>query len=293
MFLKKKTMKSTEICSDKISAFKNILHNADAVVIGAGAGLSTAAGLTYSGVRFEKYFADFHEKYGITDMYTGGFYPFASLEEYWGWWSRHIWWNRYEAEINDTYSLLYNLVEDKDYFVITTNVDHQFQLNGFDKKRLFYMQGDYGLLQCSRGCHQKTYDNKETVSKMMETQTNMKVPTELVPTCPVCGAPMVTNLRCDSTFVQDEGWYEAKSRYEDFISRNKKGKVVYLELGVGDNTPIWIKYPFQSMTLKNPEAVYICINNEKVKIPVQISGRTININGDIREVLKKTESRDE
>lgn len=238
MFLRNLITTSTESCSEQINRLKNEIKNADAIVIGAGAGMSTSAGLTYDGERFEKYFPDFHKKYGISDMYSGGFYPYETLEEYWAWWSRHIYINRYDITAGKPYMDLLNIVKDKDYFVLTTNVDHQFQLAGFDKKRLFYTQGDYGLWQCSRACHDKTYDNEETVRLMIKTQKNMKIPSDLIPKCPVCGAPMTMNLRCDNSFVQDNGWYSAASRYEDFIRRHKESHLLFLELGVGSNTPV-------------------------------------------------------
>ena len=244
MFLKRWTMKSTENYLSEIEKLKEKIEKADAIIIGAGAGLSTSAGLTYNGERFEKYFSDFKRKYGIKDMYSGGFYPFNSLEEYWAWWSRQIYVNRYDIEPTEVYTNLLKLVENKNYFVITTNVDHQFQITGFDKKRLFYTQGDYGLWQCSKPCHNKTYDNEEQVRNMVNQQVDMKIPTELVPYCPICGAPMNMNLRCDDSFVQDEGWYKAEQRYEDFIRRSKNMNVVFLELGIGENTPVIIKYPF-------------------------------------------------
>ena len=212
MFLRNLITTSTENCSEQLDRLKTEIENADAIVIGAGAGMSAAAGFSYSGERFEKYFSDFHKKYGFSDMYSGGFYPYETLEEYWAWWSRHIWINRYAVTAGKPYTDLLNSIKDKDYFVLTTNVDHQFQLAGFDKKRLFYTQGDYGLWQCSKACHNKTYDNEETVRKMVSEQKDMKIPTELIPKCPVCGAPMTMNLRCDDTFVQDEGWYKAAGR---------------------------------------------------------------------------------
>ena len=212
MFLKTKTKTYTPGFSDKAETLREKIDGADAVAIGAGAGLSTSAGLTYSGERFEKYFSDFKAKYGIADMYSGGFYPFETLEEYWAWWSRQIYINRYDVSPGKPYTDLLELVKDKDYFVLTTNVDHQFQLAGFDKKRLFYTQGDYGLWQCSKPCHSETYDNEETVRKMIAEQKEMKIPAELIPRCPKCGAPMTMNLRCDDTFVQDEGWYKAAVR---------------------------------------------------------------------------------
>ena len=285
MFLKTTTRKSTQSFSDNINLLKEKIKAADAILIGAGAGLSTSAGLTYSGERFDKYFSDFKEKYGIEDMYSGGFYPFKSLEEYWAWWSRHIIINRYDAEIGQPYKDLLTLVKERDYFVLTTNVDHQFQLAGFDKKRLFYTQGDYGLWQCSNACHNKTYDNEITVRKMVSEQKDMKIPTELIPKCPVCGAAMTMNLRCDNTFVQDEGWYMAAMRYDDFIRRHKNTNILFLELGVGTNTPGIIKYPFWNMTAQNKNAVYACINLGMAIAPTEIEKQSICIDADIGRVL--------
>ena len=285
MFSKILTMKSTEIYSQKIDRLRNELKNADAVLIGAGAGLSSAAGLTYSGERFYKYFSDFADKYGIRDMYSGGFYPFGSMEEYWAWWSRQIWHNRYNPERTDVYGKLLALIKNKDYFVLTTNVDHQFQFAGFDKKRLFYTQGDYGLFQCSKPCSQITYDNEEAVNQMIMQQKDMRVPTSLIPHCPVCGSPMSMNLRCDDTFVQDEGWYEANERYCDFVHRHENLHILYLELGVGANTPGIIKYPFWRMAAKNPKAVYVCVNEKEAYTPKEIENRSICIDEDIKKVL--------
>ena len=250
MFSRNRMKESTGNCSAQIEQLKQALETADAVLIGAGAGLSTSAGLTYSGERFERYFSDFYRKYGISDMYSGGFYPYDTLEEYWAWWSRQVFYNRYVDARIPVYRELLALVKDKDYFVLTTNVDHQFQRAGFDKKKLFYTQGDYGLWQCSKACHNKTYDNEAEVRQMLARQQDMKIPSELIPRCPVCGAPMTMNLRCDDSFVQDEGWYAAQSRYSDFVRRHKHGTVLYLELGVGNNTPVIIKYPFGDIRWK-------------------------------------------
>lgn len=287
MFSKILTKTSTESYSDSIDRFKSAIQDADAVLIGAGAGLSTAAGLTYSGKRFDEYFSDFKEKFGITDMYSGGFYPYDTLEEYWAWWSRHIYYNRYIKAPKPVYDNLLKLVQDKDYFVLTTNVDHCFQKAGFDKKRLFYTQGDYGLWQCSAPCHQSTYDNEEIVVKMLHEQKDMKVPGSLIPYCPKCGKPMTMNLRCDDSFVQDKGWYDAQNRYEDFMRRHEGLKIVYLELGVGGNTPVIIKYPFWRMTERNPSAAYICINYGEAYVPDEIRKRSICINADIDKVLRE------
>lgn len=290
MFSSKRITPFTENYSQQIDKLKKEIENADAVVIGAGAGLSASAGFTYSGERFEKHFSDFRIKYGITDMYSGGFYPFGTPEEYWAWWSRHIYFNRYDTEAGKPYVDLLSIIKYKDYFVITTNVDHQFQLAGFDKKRLFYTQGDYGLWQCSKACHDKTYDNEETVRKMIAKQENMKIPSELIPYCPVCGAPMTMNLRCDDTFVQDSGWYAAATRYDEFIRSRKDLRILFLELGVGTNTPAIIKYPFWQMTAKNPEAIYACINLGEAMCPKAIENRSVCINADIKEILEALKS---
>lgn len=266
---------------------KKALNNADAVLIGAGAGLSSAAGLTYSGERFFRYFADFHAKYGISDMYSGGFYPYQTLEEYWAWWSRHIYYNRYVDPPKPVYNELYEIIKDKEYFVLTTNVDHCFQKAGFDKQRLFYTQGDYGLFQCSVPCHNQTYDNENLIRRMVAEQKDMKIPKELIPYCPVCGKPMTVNLRSDNTFVQDCGWYIACERYEKFVERHKNDRTLFLELGVGGNTPVIIKYTFWRLTDLNPKAVYACINCKEAFCPPQIDKRSICINEGIDTVLKE------
>lgn len=290
MFSKTATMKSTNVCYDKISRLKHQLDTADAVIIGAGAGLSTSAGFTYTGERFEKYFGDFIQKYGFHDMYSGGFYPFETLEEHWAYWSRYIYINRYLDAPKPVYGDLLRLVRDKDYFVLTTNVDHCFQKAGFDKHRLFYTQGDYGLWQCSRPCSQKTYDNEAVVKRMLTEQKDMKVPGELVPHCPVCGAPMSMNLRADMTFVEDEGWHRAAQRYEDFLRRHERMHILYLELGVGGNTPSIIKYPFWRMTCQNPKAAYACVNLSEAYCPKEIQRQTICIEGDIGRTLNALHS---
>ena len=285
MFFRKPMTASIGSCSVRINTLKKELETADAIVIGAGAGLSASAGLAYDGDRFEKNFADFRKKYGFTDMYTGGFYPYDSLEEYWAWWSRHILLNRYAVTAGKPYTALLQLVKDREYFVLTTNVDHQFQLAGFDKKRLFYTQGDYGLWQCSKACHAKTYDNEGPVRMMAAEQRNLKIPTALIPQCPVCGAPMTMNLRCDNSFVQDDGWYAAADRYDDFLRRHKDTHLLFLELGVGGNTPAIIKYPFWRMTAENERAVYACINYGEAFCPPTIEKQAICIERDIAAVL--------
>lgn len=277
-------MTSTPNCSDNINRLKTALAETDAVLIGAGAGLSTSAGFTYSGERFEKYFSDFREKYGFTDMYSGGFYPYETPEEMWAFWSRNIMVNRYMDAPKPVYQDLLNLVKDKDYFVLTTNVDHCFQKAGFDKNRLFYTQGDYGLFQCSVPCHPKTYDNEAIVREMWDKQKDMRIPSELIPKCPRCGEPMTTNLRTDETFVEDEGWHRAADRYRSYLQTHT-GKILFLELGVGMNTPGIIKYPFWNRTLENPQAIYACINYGEAFCPEEIRDRSICIDGDIAKII--------
>lgn len=285
MFSRTLITKSIKNCSNAIERLKEEIASADAIVIGGGAGLSASAGFDYGGERFESNFADFRRKYGFNDMYAGGFYQYATPEEYWAWWSRNILLNRYDTPVGKPYTELLRLVGDKNYFIITTNVDHQFQLAGFDKKRLFYTQGDYGLWQCSRACHAKTYDNEEEVRLMVLLQSDLQIPSELIPKCPVCGAPMTMNLRCDDMFVQDDGWYAAARRYEEFMQKHTNGRVLFLELGVGYNTPIIIKYPFWKMTAANSRTVYACINYGEAAVPEEIAEQSICINKDINTVL--------
>lgn len=293
--------------ADKIELIRHKIEDADAIVIGAGAGLSTAAGFTYSGDRFEKYFSDFGRACGFSDMYSGGFYDYATLEEYWAYWSRHIWVNRYMKAPKPVYDELFRLVQDKDYFVLTTNVDHCFQKAGFDKHRMFYTQGDYGLFQCSEPCHQATYDNEEMVRNMLEAQgyvidesneltvpdgitLKMSIPTELIPRCPVCGKPMTMNLRSDNTFVEDEGWHIHAEYYSEFLRRHQNLKTVFLEAGIGGNTPIIVKVPFIRMTHEWPDATYVCLNYGEAFAPDEIRKKSICINGDIGDVLDRLKS---
>ena len=318
MFLKTKTMKSTDGCwdevqrasresapaADGIRRLRQALKCADAVVIGAGAGLSSSAGFSYSGGRFDRYFRDFAGKYGIKDMYSGGFYPFPNPEEHWAFWSRMIYINRYMPAPRPVYEELYHLVRDKDYFVITTNVDHCFQKSGFAKQRLFYTQGDYGLWQCSVPCHDETYDNETTVRRMVEaqgfvigdrgrlmlpegTELRMEIPGELIPICPRCGKPMRMNLRADGTFVEDAGWHQASERYGAFLQSHRDQNVLFLELGVGYNTPGIIKYSFWKMTYAWKNAVYACVNDGDVYVPDEIEGSSICVNGDIGDISAK------
>ena len=272
--------------TELIRRLRKAMDEADAVVIGAGAGLSASAGFTYAGERFRKYFSDFAEKYGFSDMYSGGFYPFASPEEFWAYWSRYIFINRYMDAPKPVYDDLLELVGDKDYFVITTNVDHCFQKAGFDKKRLFYTQGDYGLFQCSEPCCQETFDNESQIRRMMERQNDMRIPSGLLPVCPHCGKPLTMNLRADDLFVEDEGWHRAAERYQEFLRTRGSGRILFLELGVGYNTAGIIKYPSWRMTAEDHKAAYACVNDGEAVCPEEIERQSICINGDIGEVLR-------
>jgi len=289
---------------NKIQKLKESIQQADALIIGAGAGLSTAAGFVYSGERFDRTFGDFGRKYGFHDMYSGGFYPYETQEEFWAFFSRNIWVNRYMDAPRRTYEDLFRLVKDKDYFVLTTNVDHCFQKAGFDKKRLFYTQGDYGLFQCSKPCCQKTWDNEEMVRRMILSQgfvigednaltlpegstAAMRIPTELLPKCPNCGRPLTMNLRSDDQFVEDEGWQAAAVEYEVWVTAHQHQKVVYLEIGVGYNTPVIIKYPFWQQVYQNKNATYACLNMEEAQVPEEIRDRSIVISGDSAQVIQE------
>ena len=280
-------LRAVTVKEAQIHRLRKEIETADAIIIGAGAGLSASAGFTYTGNRFRQHFADFEEKYGFHDMYSGGFYPFKTPEEHWAYWSRYIEVNRYQNTDRPVYEKLYELVKDKNYFVITTNVDHCFQKAGFDKKRLFYTQGDYGLFQCSVPCCQTTYDNREIIGRMVKEQKNMRIPSELIPKCPVCGKPLTMNLRSDDKFAEDEGWHNAALRYNDFIRRHKKQHILLLELGVGYNTPAIIKYPFWRLTAGNRKAVYACINNGEAFCPTEIETQSFCINNDIGNILER------
>jgi len=292
---------------EQLERLRREIREADAIVVGAGAGLSTAAGFVYGGERFEKYFPDFKEKFGITDMYSGGFYPFPEEEIRWAWWARNIYFNRFVDESKPVYGKLRELVEGNDYFVITTNVDHQFQRAGFDKKRLFYTQGDYGLFQCPDGSGNRTWDNEEWVMRAMEAQgfvknedgifnlpedgrISMRISTELIPTDPESGGPVAMNLRVDDTFAEDEGWKRASAAYSDFLRRHRGLRVLFMEVGVGNNTPVIIKYPFWQMTQENSNATYACLSRSDPYCPKPIEDRSLCISGDFCDTLRELEN---
>ena len=292
------------IMEKKMLELKGRIAQADAVIIGAGAGLSTAAGFAYTGERFDRYFSDFSRKYGFHDMYSGGFYPYETQEEFWAYWSRYIWINRYRNAPKSTYADLFRLVQDKDYFVLTTNVDHCFQKAGFDKKRLFYTQGDYGLFQCTKPCCKRTWDNESMIRNMILAQgfiigehneltlpegktASMRVPTDLLPKCPNCGRPLTMNLRSDDKFVEDTGWQKAAEAYEAWMTAHQDKRVVFLEIGVGYNTPGIIKYSFWQQVYQNEKATYACLNLAEEPVPREIKEQSIVISGDSAQVIQE------
>jgi len=290
--------------NEKIQQLRDALSRSDAVVIGAGAGLSTAAGFIYTGKRFQQYFGDFARKYRFSDMYSGGFYPYPTQQEFWAYWSRYIYVNRYMDPPKPVYQNLLKLVQAKDYFVLTTNVDHSFQKAGFDQQRLFYTQGDFGLFQCAKPCRQETFDNADAVRRMVlaqgfsiakdgaltwpqDAQPAMAIPDDLLPRCPRCGRPQTLNLRSDDQFAEDQGWHAAAERYARFLEDHKNAKTLFLEAGVGWNTPGIIKLPFWQMTNDWPDAFYVCLNFGEAEAPEDIRERSLCINGDISDVLEQ------
>lgn len=267
--------------NEQIAAASKAIYEADFILIGAGAGFSAAAGLTYSGKRFTDNFPEFIEKYGVTDMYSACFYPFSSEEARWGYWSKHVYVNRIAPEALPLYQQLYALVKDKKYFVLTTNADHQFYKAGFDDEKIFATQGDYGFIQCLKGCHQKVYDNIDMIKQMHQARKDCLVPSYMVPKCPVCGRPMTMNLRCDQYFVEDENWHNAEKRFGNFLAACENGKTVLLELGVGFNTPVIIRFPFEQLAKKRKNMTLIRMNREEAFVPESLGSRAIGISTDM------------
>ena len=274
--------------SKKITKISKLIKEADYILIGAGSGLSTAAGIEYFGERFYKNFADFIKKYHFTDMYSSAFYDFKTQEEKWAYFAKHIYLNNVGMEATDTYKKLLKLVKNKEYFVLTTNVDDQFEKAGFDKKRIFATQGSYRYIQCSQACHNKLYDDSDLVKEMIaKTNEDLKIPTKLVPKCPICGEDMDVNLRKDAYFVQDEHWYEQDEKYGEFLDKAKDKKVVLLEFGVGFNTPGIIRFPFEKMTFENENWNLVRFNKDNPSVYLDIEDKTTEIFENINDVLKE------
>jgi len=271
---------------EQINRAAEYINEAEVVLIGAGSGLSAAAGLTYSGERFQENFKEFIKKYGVKDMYSAGFYPFPSEEERWGYWSKHVDMNRITPPALPLFQKLFGLVKAKIYFVITTNVDHQFHKAGFDETKIFATQGDYGYIQCARACHKKTYNALKLFDQMNRIRKDCKVPSYIVPKCPVCGGSMAMHLRCDQYFVEDESWHKSADAYGKFLSAHLKGKkVVLLELGVGFNTPTIIRFPFEKMIHDYCNLTMIRLNLDEAFVPESFEKRIVGINDDIVKSL--------
>lgn len=271
---------------ENYSKIKELIKNADAILIGAGAGLSSSAGIDYSKYSFSKNFPELVKAYGMTDMYTSSFYDFDSEEERWSYWAKHINYSFIAPPPLKTYKELYELVKNKNYFVITTNVDGQFEKSGFDKTRVFEVQGSYGKMQCSVGCHNRVYDNTKLVKKMLECKDNLKIDKELIPKCPVCGKNMEINIRKDSFFIEDDNWHYLNDNYEKFIKNNIDKKMILIELGVGFNTPGIIRYPFDQLAYKYDNVTLIRINNKYPEILLKSKGKSISIAEDCTEAIK-------
>lgn len=271
---------------EQIRSAARAMKEAEYILIGAGAGLSAAAGLTYGGKRFQENFPEFIEKYGMTDMYSAGFYPFPDEEAKWGYWSKHVYVNRIEPSALPLYQKLYQLVRDKEYFVITTNADHQFYKAGFGEEKIFATQGDYGLIQCRRGCHKKVYDDIDMMKQMHQARRDCRIPSYMVPKCPVCGGPMNMNLRCDQFFVEDEAWQEAEKRFGQFLDACRNKRTVLLELGIGFNTPMIIRFPFEKLAGERKNMTLIRLNRDEAIVPESLGERAIGISSDMAGSLE-------
>lgn len=283
--MKRRTMKFMNETLDKLKSLKYLLKSSDCVIIGAGAGLSTAAGIEYSGKRFKNNFDDFIKKYNFTDMYTAGFYNFNTEEEKWGYWAKHMYVNNIGMEPTNLYKKILDLVKDKEYFVITTNVDDQFYKTGFDINNIFTTQGSYKYIQCGKACHNKIYNATNLVKEMIKQTFDCKIPTRLIPKCPVCGKNMEVNIRKDSYFVQDNNWYKQEYRYKKFIDHSINKNVLLLELGVGFNTPGIIRFPFEKMTYQNPNWKLVRVNKDNCNTLIDLKNRGILIKDDINEII--------
>lgn len=301
MNFKKKTMTFREFLSgipardyifqntpyeDQVKQAVRAIKNADYILIGAGAGLSAAAGLTYGGKRFEDNFPEFIKKYGMTDMYSAGFYPFPSEEARWGYWSKHVYVNRIAPDALPLYKKLYHLVKNKSYFVLTTNADHQFYKAGFGNDKIFATQGDYGLIQCMKGCHNKVYDDIKMMNQMHQARNDCLIPSYMVPQCPVCGGKMTMNLRCDQYFVEDDAWHEAEKNFGTFLKKCKNKKTVLLELGVGFNTPTIVRFPFEQLAKKHKNMTLIRLNSEEAIVPEHLGDRAIGIQANMNKSIE-------
>lgn len=270
---------------DALERVSAALAKTPAVLIGGGAGLSAAAGIDYSGDAFRRAFADYIARYGFSDLYSSGFYPFPTEAERWAYWARHVDYAAVKPPAMPLYVRLLELVRGKEYFVITTNVDAQFEKAGFAPERLFAVQGDYREMQCANACHRKVYSNLDAVQRILETTQDLTIPAGSVPRCPVCGGRMEMHLRIDEHFIEDEKWHRAARRYEEFLAGHAKGETVLLELGVGFNTPTIIRYPFEELAFFNRGALLVRLNRENIPLRLPIQSRTVTITEPMQAVV--------
>lgn len=290
MFSKMKTSESIKTYSDNIQKAADLIKNSDKILIGAGAGMSASGGISYADeVLFKKWFPRYYSMgmRSLVDMQS----IFWNVDEknarsYWGYWANHIKHIRYDSPALKPYIDLFKLVKDKNYFVITTNVDGQFGKAGFAKKKIFEPQGEYALFQCDKPCKKEVFDNKEMINKMISNMdTNiMKIREEDIPRCPYCKRLLKPNLRIDDSFVEEPHLVNLDS-YENFIHSSKKDSLVLIELGVGFDTPVIIRYPFQNIVYNYPNSSLIRINLDYADVPCEIENRSVSIKADIKKAL--------
>lgn len=277
---------------EQIMQAADMIQKADYVLMGAGAGLSTAAGAVYGGTWFEKNFKEFKEKYGngpyMQDMYSAGFHPYPDEESFWGYWSKQAILGGIDLDVTPLYKDILKLLKDKRIFCLSTNADGQFQKAGYKEEQIFCTQGDYFHIQCQKACHQRTYNAVKLFKQMDQARKNCQIPTYMVPKCPICGGPMTMNLRCDQYFVQDEAWYQAEKRFGDFLNEALKSQknLLLLELGVGFNTPTIIRFPFEKLVKENKQVNLIRLNLNEAVIPESIEQQAVGINKDIKQTIK-------
>ena len=266
-----------------------LIQESDAIVVGIGAGMSAADGFLYIGERFEHAFPDFIEKYQLLDMLQASLYDFEDWEEYWAFQSRFVALNYLDQPLGASYVYLRELLAQKPHHIITTNADNAFAIAGYDSNNVFHIQGEYALWQCSNHCHQQTYRDDAKIRQMIAEQTNMRIPSELIPRCPKCNAPFEINKRNEEKgMVEDADFHAQAKRYHAFLDAHSKGKVLYLEIGVGHTTPQFIKHPFQQRVAENPDALFVTLNHKHYRIPLAIRPQTVQFTGHIAELIQQT-----
>ena len=277
-------MTSTASYSERIDHLRQAIQEADRIIIGAGSGLSTAAGLDYAGEDFRREFAPWIERYGITDLYSSSFYSFESREVYWACWAKHIWFCRYRTGALPLYKQLCGLFPEA--FVVTTNVDAQFELAGFAKESIFATQGDYGRFQPANGEPKQTWSNRRWVEQVLPLIDDCRIPTLMIPLTED-GRPAAMNLRVDDTFVEDEQWHRQAKRYTDFVQEASQSNLLLLEFGIGYNTPGIIRLPFEQMAQRFPNTTLVRFNRDNPEPYLQDLPHFLSFTKDINEILNQ------